>query len=131
MNERVVVGSIPLLYLLCWFLIRNVEFFGIYGSYGGLKVARMVMMDIFRVHWGFCTIRMCIYIFLNSLVPFLMALIGRSHDGIRYVKSSPRSQYKYILSRTFGLRGRGWKYSTSGSVYEQRGLCRRKNDNGK
>lgn len=51
--------------------------------------------------------------------------------GIRYVKSPPRSQYKYILSRTFGLRGRGLKYSTSGSVCEQRGLCRRKNGNGK
>lgn len=46
--------------------------------------------------------------------------------GIRYVESPPESQYKYILSRTFGLRGRGLNYSTSGSVCEQRGLCRRK-----
>lgn len=81
MNKRVVVWAVSLLYLLCWFLIRNVEFVGIYGSYGGLKVARIMMMDVFLVHWGFCTIRMCIFFFLNSLVPFLMALIGRSHGG--------------------------------------------------
>lgn len=67
-NERVVVWAVSLLYLLGWFLIRNVEFVGIYGSYGGLKVARIMMMDVFLVHWGFCTIRRCIYIITVSLL---------------------------------------------------------------